>query len=231
MFGVPTYSLRHDGAGPGSIVITWRTSRKIVLQMQSVMLDDGDLKLLAREDVVSIRVGNECTIIVGNQEYGSFSDLEVEEFEAQVQLPRRMYLRHGSVTRRAPLNYLHHGRQDLEFIGPQLPRIASPEEPKECTDVMVSTISSEEDSQKECTAVGEEYTVCGTGSFDEVSSTASSVAACQVDGMAAIVMATDWKVQTFDGGTRFSFLFERRHVDLTELASAAALPNAGGALV
>ena len=55
------------------MIIKWTTSRKIALQMQSVVLDDGDLKLLLQERNVSVQVGMDYKITVGNQEYWQVS--------------------------------------------------------------------------------------------------------------------------------------------------------------
>ena len=66
IFRVPRNSLQYEGAGPGSVTISWTTSRTILLHMQSVALDDGDLTLLARENVRSIQLG-EKQILVGNR--------------------------------------------------------------------------------------------------------------------------------------------------------------------
>ena len=69
MFRVFPFSLQYDGLEPGSVIIKWSTSKRNASRMQAILLDDGDLKLLLRENIVSIRVGKEYTVIVGEKEY------------------------------------------------------------------------------------------------------------------------------------------------------------------
>ena len=66
VFGVPPFALQYNEAESGSVTIKWTTSRKIALHMQSVVLDDGDLKLLMQERIVSVQVGMDYKILVGN---------------------------------------------------------------------------------------------------------------------------------------------------------------------
>ena len=64
---VPQFSLQYNCVEPGSVIIKWATSKKIAFQMQSIVLDDGDLKLLLRENIVSIQIGMEYTVTTGNR--------------------------------------------------------------------------------------------------------------------------------------------------------------------
>ena len=66
-------SHQFDSVGSCSITVTWATSKKIASQMQSVVLDDGDLKLLLRENIVSIQVGMEYSVSTGIMEYWEVS--------------------------------------------------------------------------------------------------------------------------------------------------------------
>ena len=73
IFRVLPFFLQYDCIESGSVTIKWVTSKKIASQMQSVVLDDGDLKLFLRENVVSIQVGTEYTVTTGNMEYWEVS--------------------------------------------------------------------------------------------------------------------------------------------------------------
>jgi hypothetical protein len=57
-----------------------------------------------------------------------------------------------------------------------------------------------------------------------------SVTVSKPDGMGAVVLRTDWIVETLDGGTRLSYLNER-NVALLRVATGLPLPKAGEALV
>ena len=69
LFRVPQFALQYDKSESGSVIIKWITSRKIAVHIQAVVLDDGDLKLLLQERIVSVQVGMDYKIYVGNQEY------------------------------------------------------------------------------------------------------------------------------------------------------------------
>ena len=69
LFRVPPFALLFGKGEPGSVIIKWTTSRKIALHMQSIVLDDGDLKLLMQERIVSVRVGMDYKIQVESQDY------------------------------------------------------------------------------------------------------------------------------------------------------------------
>ena len=66
---VPQSALLYKNNGSGSVIIKWTTSKKIAVHMQSVVLDDGDMELLLQERIVSVQVGLNYKISVGNQEY------------------------------------------------------------------------------------------------------------------------------------------------------------------
>ena len=69
LFRVPQFALQYNKVESGSVIIKWTTSRKIAVHMQSVMLDDGDMKLLLQERIVRVQVGMNYKIFVGSQEY------------------------------------------------------------------------------------------------------------------------------------------------------------------
>ena len=69
LFRIPQCALKFLKGESGSITITWTTSSKMALQMQSVVLDDGDMKLLLQERIVSVHVGLDYKILVGSEEY------------------------------------------------------------------------------------------------------------------------------------------------------------------
>jgi hypothetical protein len=73
LFGVPQFALQYNKAEPGSVKIKWTTSPKIAMHMKSVVLDDGDLKLLLQEKIVSVQVGRDYKIFAGNREYWKVS--------------------------------------------------------------------------------------------------------------------------------------------------------------
>ena len=74
LFRVPQFALQYsDEVESASVIIKWTTSMKIAVHMQSVLLDDGDLKLLLQERIVSVHVGMDYKISVGNQEYWRMS--------------------------------------------------------------------------------------------------------------------------------------------------------------
>ena len=69
LFRVPQFALQYNEVESGSVIIKWTTSKKIAVHMQSVVLDDGDMELLLQERIVSVQVGLNYKIFVGNQEY------------------------------------------------------------------------------------------------------------------------------------------------------------------
>ena len=72
LFRVPQFALQlSDEVKSGSVImILWTTSMKIAVHMQSVMLDDGDMKLLLQERfTVKVQVGKDYKISVGKQDY------------------------------------------------------------------------------------------------------------------------------------------------------------------
>ena len=69
LFRGPQFALQYNEVESGSVIIKWTTSMKIAVHMQSVLLDDGDMKLLLQERIVSVQVGLNYKISVGNQEY------------------------------------------------------------------------------------------------------------------------------------------------------------------
>ena len=74
MFTVPQCALPYDDKKPGSVVITCITSLEMFSQIKSTLLDDGDMLLLLREKIVSIQVGKDYTIAVGNHDYWMVSN-------------------------------------------------------------------------------------------------------------------------------------------------------------
>ena len=66
IFRIRPFALQYDRVEPGSdsLIIKWVTSTNMVSQMQSVVLDDGDRKLLKQKYVFSIRIGTEHTAIL-----------------------------------------------------------------------------------------------------------------------------------------------------------------------
>ena len=75
VFGVPPFALPYDEVDSGSVVIKWTTTKKMVLHIQSTVLDDGDLKLLLQEKIVCIQVGTEYAVVVGSQDYWMVRDM------------------------------------------------------------------------------------------------------------------------------------------------------------
>ena len=69
MFTVPQCALQYDNKKPGSVVVTCNTSLEMLSQMKSTLLDDGDMLLLLHEKIISIQVGKDYTIAVGNHDY------------------------------------------------------------------------------------------------------------------------------------------------------------------
>lgn len=69
IFTVPPYALQYDDKNPGSVIVTCITSLEMLPQIKSTLLDDGNMQLLLREKIVSIRVDKDYTIIVGNEDY------------------------------------------------------------------------------------------------------------------------------------------------------------------
>lgn len=57
LYDIPKYFLKFERANPGSLVLRWKTSKKVVMKMQSVQLDITALKRLKRENVISIKLG------------------------------------------------------------------------------------------------------------------------------------------------------------------------------
>ena len=74
MFEVPPCALRYDDKKPGSVVVTSVTSLEMLSQIKSTLLDDGDMVLLLCEKIVSIHVGKDYTIAVGNCDYWMVSN-------------------------------------------------------------------------------------------------------------------------------------------------------------
>ena len=77
IFTVPPCALQYDGKKPGSVVVTCTTSLEMLSQIKSTVLDDGDMLLLLREKIVSIQVGKDYTITVGNHDYWMVSNIGV----------------------------------------------------------------------------------------------------------------------------------------------------------
>ena len=67
--GIPRFMMRLFGFEQGSIVISWATSRGVLSHIQSRVLEDHHMKLLLQEMVVSIRIGSEYNIAVGDSDY------------------------------------------------------------------------------------------------------------------------------------------------------------------
>ena len=74
IFTVPQYALPYNDKKPGSVIVTCTTSLEMLSQIKSTLLDDGDMLLLLREKVVSIQVGKDYTIAVGNCDYWMVSN-------------------------------------------------------------------------------------------------------------------------------------------------------------
>lgn len=65
IFRIPPFSLQYSCVESGLVTIEWNTSKKIASHMQSVVLDDGDQKLLLKENIANIQVGMECIFTTG----------------------------------------------------------------------------------------------------------------------------------------------------------------------
>ena len=74
IFTVPPCALQYDGKKPGSVVVTCTTSLEMHSQIQSTLIDDGDMLLLLHKKIVSIQVGKNYTIVVGNHDYWMVSN-------------------------------------------------------------------------------------------------------------------------------------------------------------
>ena len=72
--GFPLWTLQYDENTPGCVVIKCITSIKMLSHIRSTLLDDGDMHLLHCEKIVSIQVGKDYTIIVGNHDYWMVSN-------------------------------------------------------------------------------------------------------------------------------------------------------------
>ena len=84
VFGVLSCALQYDDKKPGSIVVTCITSLEMLSQIKSLLLDDGDMLLLLNEKIVSIQVGKDYTISVGNHDYWMVSNIP----KAVIEVPR-----------------------------------------------------------------------------------------------------------------------------------------------
>ena len=74
IFTVPSCALQYEDKKPGSVVVTCNTSMQMLSQMKSTLLYDGDMLLLLREKIVSIQVGKDYIIAVGNHDYWMVSN-------------------------------------------------------------------------------------------------------------------------------------------------------------
>ena len=74
IFTVPSCALQYDDKKPGSVVVTCITSLVMLSEMKSTLLDDSDMLLLLREKIISIQVGKDYTIAVGNHDYWMVSN-------------------------------------------------------------------------------------------------------------------------------------------------------------
>ena len=74
IFTVPSCALQYDDKKPGSVVVICTTSLEMLTQIKSTLLDDGDMLLLLCEKIVSIQVGNDYIIAVGNHDYWMVSN-------------------------------------------------------------------------------------------------------------------------------------------------------------
>ena len=67
--GVPSFAMPYDENEPGSVVIKCITSMEILSHIKSTLLDDSDMGLLLHQKIVSIQIGRDVTVLVGNQDY------------------------------------------------------------------------------------------------------------------------------------------------------------------
>ena len=97
IFTVPSCALQYDDKKPGSVVITCTTSLEMLSQIKSTLLDDGDMLLLLREKIVSIQVGKNYTITVGNHNYWMVSNIGVAHRGSEGHGPHFLVLKVGVV--------------------------------------------------------------------------------------------------------------------------------------
>lgn len=69
ILGVSSFAMPYSENEPGSIVIKCITSMEILSHIRSTQLDDSDMGLLLYQKIVSIRIGKDYAIVVGNQDY------------------------------------------------------------------------------------------------------------------------------------------------------------------
>ena len=69
VLGLPRFALQPEAVEPGSVIIRWKTC--LLSHVQSHMIDEWDVRLLLEEGVMSVQVGSEFLIAVGNHDYWS----------------------------------------------------------------------------------------------------------------------------------------------------------------
>ena len=69
IFRIPLSFLQYNCVEPGSVTIKWAITKTVAQQIESIVLDDGDLKLFLQENIVSIKVGMKYTVTTGKVEY------------------------------------------------------------------------------------------------------------------------------------------------------------------
>ena len=69
MFRIPSYALQYVRNEPGSVIVTCITSLEMLSQIQCTLLDDGDMLLLLRKKIFSLRIGKDYIITAGNHDY------------------------------------------------------------------------------------------------------------------------------------------------------------------
>ena len=66
---IPSCFLQLVGLDPGSVIIEWVTSKGLLPYLKSRVIRDADLLLLLKENVMSIHIGTEYSIHIGNTEF------------------------------------------------------------------------------------------------------------------------------------------------------------------
>ena len=66
---IPRSFLQLLGLDPGSVIIKWVTSEGLLPYLKSRVIRDADLLLLLKESLVSIKIGSEYSIQIGNPEF------------------------------------------------------------------------------------------------------------------------------------------------------------------
>ena len=105
IFTVPSCALQYDDKKPGSVVITCTTSLEILSQIQSTLLDDGDMLLLLRKKIVSIQVGKDYTIAVGYDDYWMVSNTPKAVIEVHIENAELHVFAHQNLKSESPITH------------------------------------------------------------------------------------------------------------------------------